>query len=563
MRRTIFAAVAALAAAAAFADFEISLDPAAKPFKDMRKTGCNQGIGFNAALESVWSVANDDWWFATNRVETSRTLKEAGANLLRLQCMNSWFRRRNAAGPKARRSNPKAAFDFYKANGIKVFVCLECASTNAVDENVEIVQWLVDNGYKDVVAGFEMGNETYGNPRYESLARYWTDFIVRAEKVWPKLPLGFNIGELFEGNPDLAHMRARLEGKDEMYRSTYFSSADFNQFSTRFMLAMAASNQLSKVGHIVWHAYGAEDPYSCSYHGIKRFRYFVDLYPELLKGKKWWLTEVRQRSDEDNRCQRIFRDSLIMAHFTLMALSQPEVDGFCHHQLTALSGALYQSNGREWYVQWRDANQSCLPDHRSGYNQPRMEVGHCGVMYRILGEALRDNPLVYQHGTSKEAGTEDSFYTSARVATETYAHRKALKERAESPGVKGEVEYLLAGDGCGRYCLLMVNTKPAAERVRVVIPGRQFAAPTYRALSCPEKYVDSREVPGDGRYWRQVSWEDTQTGFETWSNWDCKGHKYIPLPSGVNPKCDDMFVTIEPHTVQSVEFQTRAKPKGK
>ena len=53
------------------------------------------------------------------------------------------------------------------------------------------------------------------------------------------------------------------------------------------------------------------------------------------------------------------------------------------------------------------------------------------------------------------------------------------------------------------------------------------------------------------------------TGFETWSNWDCKGHKYIPLPSGVNPKCDDMFVTIEPHTVQSVEFQTRAKPKGK
>ena len=99
MRRTIFAAVAALAAAAAFADFEISLDPAAKPFKDMRKTGCNQGIGFNAALESVWSVANDDWWFVTNRVETSRTLKEAGANLLRLQCMNSWFRRRNAAGP--------------------------------------------------------------------------------------------------------------------------------------------------------------------------------------------------------------------------------------------------------------------------------------------------------------------------------------------------------------------------------------------------------------------------------------------------------------------------------
>ena len=89
MKKTILC-FASLACLGALAEFSINFDPAAgKPMKDMRKSGCNQGIGFNAALENVWSVANDDYWFVSNKVETSRILKEAGANLLRLQCMKS------------------------------------------------------------------------------------------------------------------------------------------------------------------------------------------------------------------------------------------------------------------------------------------------------------------------------------------------------------------------------------------------------------------------------------------------------------------------------------------
>src|SRR5574344_1514193 len=135
---------AALAATAfavmARADFEIKLEASAKTMKDMSATGCNQGLGFNAALEHVFGAANDDWWFVSNKVESARILKAAGANLLRLQCMNSWFKRRN--DPK-KPTNPKAAFDFYKANGIKVFVCLECWGENQIDEDVAIVKWIV------------------------------------------------------------------------------------------------------------------------------------------------------------------------------------------------------------------------------------------------------------------------------------------------------------------------------------------------------------------------------------------------------------------------------------
>ena len=35
---------------------------------------------------------------------------------------------------------------------------------------------------------------------------------------------------------------------------------------------------------------------------------------------------------------------------------------------------------------------------------------------------------------------------------------------------------------------------------------------------------------------------------------DCE----ISLDSAAKPKCDEMFVAVEPHTVQSVEFMTRA-----
>ena len=107
---------AALCAVAAFADCEISLDPAAKPFRDLRKIGCDHGIGFRVAPEIFWSAADDDWWFVTNRLETARALKQAGAHLLRLEDVNRWFRRRNAADPKMRPSNPKAAFDLFRAN---------------------------------------------------------------------------------------------------------------------------------------------------------------------------------------------------------------------------------------------------------------------------------------------------------------------------------------------------------------------------------------------------------------------------------------------------------------
>ena len=555
MKKTI-AAFAVIASMSVCADFAISLDPAAKPIKEIDKAGCNTGIGFNGALESVFSCGSDDYWFVSNRVETARAFLEAGATLVRLQCMNGWFSRRNATGPKARRSNPKAAFDFYQANGIKAFVCLECChdfETNRVEasvaENLEIIKWIVDNGYKGVVAGFECGNETYGDSHYADKAPVWKRIIDGGIKIWGEdIKFGINIAEFFELNPDIKHIRDRMMSnqdfkRDWTFKGAYFTAANFNKFSSQFVLKMKEIGALDKVSHVIWHAYGAESPYSCSYYGFQRFRNYIEAFPEL-KGKQWWLTEIRERSDEDNHCQRMFRESLIMGHYTLTALCQAEVDGFCHHQLNALSGAMYQSDGREWYDQWYDATQNQIEDDTTPYRSMRLEVGHCGAMYRILAQGIRHHPLFLAHGTSKAANAEDTFFTSARVTDQVYARRRAIKEGRKAPAVDGEVEWVAAMNRQrNRLCLLMVNSKQTPEKVTVTLAGRKFAAPLYRTVSCPAEFLDRREIPGEGKFWKQVSWDEATTGYDV---------RAMAPYEGMKPVADKLVVEIAPNTVQTV-----------
>ena len=590
----IIAAAFAAAAFGAFADIEIAIDPAAKPIRDARQTTCASLIGYAGSLnaEKMGSIVdNDSYWYASNRMETAQAMLDAGAFQQRLWRANKWFARRHPVTDAERaeyeakrkkgdrrarlrvQSDPKAAFELWKANGMKVLFTLECWDDGNEVENVEFVKWIVDNGYKDVVAGFELGNESFFSDKYPDLAPRWKRVIDAIWKFWPKVPLGICLCELYERNPDLKVVRDRMLAEGKIKQEGYFSIGSCNQNTTKFVVAM--SNYLDRISHVVYHAYGAETPYSCSYYGFRRFRNYLEAMPEL-KGKKMWLTEVRPRSDEDNRCQRIFRESLIMGHYALMAVCQPDMDGFNHHELHAQSGGLYMSNGREWLIQWRDGYSwggPSFPD-RSAYRRPHLEVGSMGVVYRILAEGLRDHPLILSHGTSKEHDTEDAFYTSARVTDQVYARRDAIKEGRKPflglfggvPEVEGEVEYVAAlSPKKSQVCLLMVNTKGEEVSARVSVKGMQLAAPAYVAVTCPAEHIDDRAIPGEGHWWREVAWEDSQVGWPTASNWDFRDGKWVPLPPRCVPKCDELTVKIAPHTCQSVVIPMRPvpKPKGK
>ena len=405
----------------------------------------------------------------------------------------------------------------------------------------------------------------------EKLRERWYGFSARSmaevactiarsfRKVAPKIELGIPIGEYFVNDPDVAQIRARLLADKKIPAKGYFDEREMNR-NTAVFITSFKPEVLKMISHNIYHCYGAETPYSCSYYGYKRYRAFEEAFPEI-KGKKWWLSEIRPRSDEDNRCQRMFREALIMGHYSLMTIMQPEVDGFNHHQIFALSGGIYESNGRSWMIQWRDAGGD-LPDMRAPMNRTRLDIGAMGVVYRILAEGILQHPLFFHHGTSKEMDTEDTFYTSSRFTDEVYAQRRARKEGKKGmfggkdiPAVKGEVEWLAATNpNRTELCLLMVNSKNAAETVTVTVPGMQFAAPSYRTVSCPERFLDCREIPGEAKPWKELAWEETQFGYDV-----------VPMEKyeGMKPASDVLTVTIEPHTVQTVTVVMRGAPKKK
>lgn len=180
------------------------------------------------------------------------------------------------------------------------------------------------------------------------------------------------------------------------------------------------------------------------------------------------------------------------------------------------------------------------------------------TVHRVREEGLKTHPLILSHGTSQAMDTEDTFFTSARVTDQVYARRRALKERRKGargrpaiPEVEGEVEWVATTDANRNdLCLLMVNTKSKPVTIELTAKGREFAAPTYVTLSCPGKYVDCREIPGDGKTWKQMSWEDTQTGYAVVP---------IEMNEGLVPPADSLAISIEPHTVQAVYVMTRKR----
>ena len=562
--KTLMAAAIAATAFGAFADFDINLDLSGKPIRDLSKTTSKAIVGYISAMHAY----GDDYWFVSNKWETATAMKNAGCYNSATWSSDSWFAKRNSPDPK-KRTNPKAQFDFWKQNGFRVLIGLSAIGPKQaadpeifqknVDNKLEFVKWIVDNGYKDVVQGFELGCETYYRP-YESqdaLIKLWTAVVPEILKIWPGCYMGVPVAENFELNPDITQVRSRMLAAGEIKRDTYFAAAAFNKYSAYFIMGLKKTGVLDKISHITYHTYGAEAPYSCSYYGVRRIRGFEEAFPEI-KGKRTWWTEIRPRSDEDNRCQRIFREALVMGHYSLMMACQSDVDGFYHHNMCNLAGALYISNGKSWNTQFADQG-GAYPDLDSPLNRPRMEVGAQGAVYRIIGNAFRTYPQLWHHGISTEMDTTNSFYTSAKVMSDVYKYRVACKERRQKGGllggevtVPGEVEWV-ALTGKRGLCLVMVNTKSTAEKVRVTVPGKIFCAPTYRLVRIRDpKYIDCREVPGAAKLWEEFAYEDTQSGPENGGP---------EVYAKMQAKCDDLIVEIGPNTVQSVEVVMKNVPK--
>lgn len=512
----------------------IVVDVKADPIRDLRESTCGPCIGYaGSLLEKNFDDNTTEWLFEKNRSATAKVFREAGARFVRKQDFNPFWQegieyaklktKEDKAAmlklhPGAPIADPHVYFSFWKENGIKAMLCLTShyvftdpvrsnkttSDTEAVKKVIcDLVKWILDNGYKDTVAGFEMDNEPFFGEDPEGYGRKWTEIIPAILKIWPEAKLGLPVAEYRAKDPDIAAVRARSTKVDQWFgKGEYFGFQKVNQWSGRAIVAL--SNQLQNVSHLIYHFYGANAAFACTPVGFARIEQFAKVFPEV-KDKRIWITEFRERSDEDLRCHETFFSALWKGHYLLEVLCQPNIDAAMLHHLGAQGGGISTAaNGRWWIVMQTDG-RSELPDpDYDGHT--RLEVGPTGPVFAIYCDALEGHPIVQSHGTAND-GTAATYWHASMYYDYSKKYIQALAAGVPEdklPYVAGRTVEWIATLSPKRDSLsiLMVNTKDFEVEMPVEIKGRSFnGKPKVRSVGIDQRCLHWHLLPGEKPLW--------------------------------------------------------------
>lgn len=467
-------------------------------------------------------------FFVKDRAATAAILKEAGARLVKeWNAVSNWqvgmayanaksdgereeIRKRH--GREHFLGDPAEIFSFRKENGMKILLCLEHysvftdvaagAKTNdiAIVRNTicDYLKWIIDSGFKDQVAGFELGNEPYWGKDPENYGERWCAIVPEIKKIWPDAQIGMPLAEYRPDDPDIAAVRARCEDTTWCEDGGEFSFSRLNQWSGRFIVAMKPV--LDEITHVIYHFYGADAAYGCSASGFRRIDNFAKVFPEI-RDKKVWITEWRERSDENNRCHQAFASALWKSHYLLAVLARPDIDGVCNHCIASLSGGVFVSDGRAWQVQWDAANRNYADSNAPC--APHMELGPSGPLFRLYANALLSHQIVMKHGVWDKQGPDTHLWLSAMYYGN---HTKGGPEWiAAMDHAKSSLAVLVANSSVAPWCfsLDIAGLAPLGEAVVDEVVCRSDRVDNYVIPEEPRPWVESRrriQVSGDGAF---------------------------------------------------------------
>lgn len=490
------------------------IDLAAAPIRDLSQSTCFPILGNAGAM--VEADYGQEELFVSNRAATAAILRRCGVYFMReWNALGAWRRNMAWAALKTpeeraafRKANPHAAlvdpmalFSFRKENKMRALLTLEqwndgnpdpkkCTNdVIAVREAVrEYVRWIVKNDFKDTVAGFELGNETYFDPRAEEIAARWRVIIPAILDEWPDAKIGIPLAEYADDDPDLQAVRNRLlsAGKMSVDETKGLTPERLGRWSARFITAF--SNDLSKVTHLIYHFYGGDVAYGCGACGFARVERFKQAFPEIAD-KPVWVTECRERSDEDNRCQQTFFSTAWKAHYFQLCLSRPYVESVNVHSLDCLSGVLYIARGGRWMVQW-DAHGNEYKDlDYTGH--VRVTEGPAAPLYRLYNEAILAHPILHSRGVGDTK--HKSIKNGVWMAPLMYEGRAA----------GAEWTLLLSKDGTSAAVLMVNSAKDPATVHLKLSGGRKPGALTVKSVTCPPDRYRTHAIPGEPFPWTE------------------------------------------------------------
>lgn len=514
----------------------IEVDPASAPIKDLATLKAGAGFGFNGDLAE--GTMNADWFYNTHRDETSRAFSDAGVRLVRMnqpviryqgdRADRVMFAKRFGRFEWGRRAldmtrsrgwtPPENLFGFFKERGMKAMLCLdgwvydpETDAMTGDDETVERVildylKWIRDSGYADVVMGVELENEPYfGRTPPKDYARRWNRIVPKIHALWPDLDIGLPIAIYMQNDPDLEAVRRRGELTDGL-DAPGLSPAHYEQWTGNAIVSLNPET-LACITHVQIHTYGADGWYTANYGGgIQRIRRMLKIYPELA-GRHFWVTEWRDRSDEDWLSHRRFTTTLWKAQYLQMAVAQPDVDATFLHENGTCAGNLYQSNGRTWMLQQDIYGQRGHMPDTTGDGRWRLDVGSAGPLFRFFGDALRRHPHILAHGDEKGYG----FNANTRMYDADVARRAASRDGKELPPRATDLTWLVArADGAGghpSFAFLLVNTHEEPRDVTLSVKGCAMGQAWFHFITCEKGLADAAEMPGEPKPWKVTAYQ--------------------------------------------------------
>ena len=487
----LLTAMPAAADEAAPPDMTITFDVNAPTYIDQSKSTSFPNLGYAGCIADEGKEYAEEF-FRRTPDHTWEVFKGAGAYLVK-----EW----NADGAWER--DKEMAYDVFawrKKHGVRVLLCIEHYSGRTINDArrriLGYVKWIVDNDFKDQVAGIELGNEPYWGTSPEVFADRWAAIVPDIKKIWPEVPLGFSIAELYDGDPDIAAVRSRYTDVDLLLsQDSTLGLNKINNWSGRFIIAF--SNYIHHCSHVVYHFYGGFGHYGCTYNGVQRIRRFAKSFPEV-EGKKAWITEWRFTSDMDLTSQQKFQIALFDALYMLMIVCQPEVEGISAHQCGQLSGGFYIADGKgQWLGQRAHGLGNDFFVDPDWTGRPRLEVGPVGPVFKLYNEALLGHPHVLARGRRRDGSITDGRYNQMM---------NVWRDSGE-----GTVEWvLLANKDRTSAALMVCNCCSVPFRPPLKTVGCSLGKPHYRLYRCKKEDVCVSQMPGEPR----LAWQEEYDGEE-------------------------------------------------